>query len=43
MDPNLEIIERLKGAQHLPEYMDSYIALGRWLEKVQGAENTNSD
>lgn len=43
MDPNLEIIERLKGAQHLAEFMDSYIALGRWLEKVQGTESTDAD
>jgi len=34
MDPNLEIIERLNGARHLAEFMDSYVVLGKWLEQI---------
>lgn len=34
MDSNLEIICRREGAQHLAEFMDEYIALGKWLESL---------
>jgi hypothetical protein len=35
MNESLDVITRRDGAQHLAEHMDSYISLGKWLERVE--------
>ena len=42
MDSSLEFVTRREGAQHLAEFMDSYIALGNWLQSIAD-EASDSD
>ena len=39
LDDTLQIVQRLEGAHHLAYNMESYIQLGKWLERVSRAHS----